>query len=61
MEIRLRGSAALDLADYFQISKSATSGIILEALDVIYIKLSRLICWPEPSKLVMLISIWCNV
>ena len=61
MEIRLRGSAALDLADYFQISKSATSGIIWEALDVIYIKLSHLICWPEPSKLVMLISIWCNV
>ena len=37
MEIRLRDSATLDLADHFQISKSATSRIIREALDVIYI------------------------
>ena len=44
--------AVVDLADRFQISKLTSSRVILLVLDVIFIKLSPLIYWPERPELI---------
>ena len=50
--MRLRhGTAVVDLADRFQVSKTTASNVFLQTLNVLFIKLKPLICWPRREEL----------
>ena len=50
--MRLRhGTAVVDLADRFQVSKTTASNVFLQTLNVLFIKLKPLICWPTREEL----------
>lgn len=51
MRLRL-GVGVVDLADRFKISKTAVSKTFLRVLNILYIKLSPLIYWPERPELI---------
>ena len=46
MQLRL-GIRVINLADRFQISKTTAADTFLDVLDVLYVKISPLIIWPE--------------
>ena len=46
MRLRL-GIRVINLADRFQISKTTAADTFLDVLDVLYVKISPLIIWPE--------------
>ena len=50
MRLRL-GIPVIDLADRFQISKTTAADTFLDVLDILYVKISPLIIWPERSEL----------
>ena len=51
MRLRL-GLAVVDLANRFQICKITASTVFLLALDVLNVKLTPIIIWPERSELI---------
>ena len=46
MQLRL-GISVIDLADRFQIFKTTAADTFLDVLDILYVKISPLIIWPE--------------
>ena len=50
MRLRL-GIPVIDLADRFQISKTTAADTFLDVLDILYVKISPLIIWPERPEL----------
>ena len=55
MRLRLR-LAVVDLANIFQICKTSISKVFLLVLDVLYVKLTTIIIWPERSELIASMS-----
>ena len=50
MRLRL-GIPVIDLADRFQISKTTAADTFMDVLDILYVKISPLIIWPERPEL----------